>query len=148
MAKRDVVAVRFIELMPVGQAVGFEFVGTDALKAVLSSRFGTPEPCDGIGNGPAEYVRFPGFAGKIGFIHAMSHAFCDGCNRMRLTADGRFMPCLGRADFTDVKRLLRNGVSDETLTEHIKQTIAAKPAHHGFWEESGPSTRDMNAIGG
>jgi cyclic pyranopterin phosphate synthase len=148
-AREKVVAVRFIELMPVGHASRFGHIDTETVKAMMEARFGTMERCvDRIGNGPAVYVRPHGFKGKIGFIHAMSEAFCGACNRVRLTADGRFMPCLGQPDYTDLKQLLRSGATDAELTKRIRQTIAAKPAHHGFLNEANPASRDMNAIGG
>jgi cyclic pyranopterin phosphate synthase len=149
MANRQVAAVRFIELMPVGRAGKFERIDAQEIRVALESCFGTMEACAGrIGNGPAEYFRPPGFSGRIGFIHAMSDAFCDSCNRVRLTADGRFMPCLGRADHVDMKRLLRGGASDGELLDVLRQGIFAKPERHGFLDDADLSRRDMNAIGG
>ncbi|MDR1953332.1 MAG: GTP 3',8-cyclase MoaA [Clostridiales Family XIII bacterium] len=149
MAKRDVVAVRFIELMPVGRAKRFAHLDTASVKAALEARFGAMEPCDDrLGNGPAAYFRLPGFSGRIGFIHAMSEVFCEGCNRVRLTADGRLMPCLGRPDFTDMKGLLRGGASGRALLAALERGIAEKPARHGFLDEARCAGRDMNEIGG
>jgi cyclic pyranopterin phosphate synthase len=152
MAKREVAAVRFIELMPVGLARRFEHMDTGEVKRAIESRFGALLPCaDRIGNGPAEYFRLSGFSGLIGFIHAMSGAFCDCCNRVRITADGRFMPCLGRPDYVDMKGMMRGGAADDELLESMKSAIGAKPARHGFADapEEGPAqSRGMNAIGG
>jgi cyclic pyranopterin phosphate synthase len=149
MAKSGVTAVRFIELMPVGRAKGFERIASDEVKAALESCFGAATPAGGdIGNGPAEYVRLPGFAGLIGFIHAISEAFCASCNRVRLTADGCFMPCLGCPDQMDVKGPLRGAATDRELSALLKRAISAKPARHGFTEEEHAPGREMNAIGG
>jgi cyclic pyranopterin phosphate synthase len=149
MAKREVAAVRFIELMPVGCAKRFPHIDTQEVKNMLEARFGALPVCaDMRGNGPAEYVRPSGFRGGIGFVHAMSQTFCGDCNRVRLTADGRFMPCLGQPVYADVKQLLRGGGTDDALLGLIGRTILAKPLRHGFRKETDASERDMNAIGG
>jgi cyclic pyranopterin phosphate synthase len=152
MAEREVAAVRFIELMPVGLARRFEYMDTSEVKRAIETRFGSLSPCaKSIGNGPAEYFRPPGFSGLVGFIHAMSGAFCDSCNRVRITADGRFMPCLGRPDYVDMKGMMREGMSDGELFEIMKRAIRAKPARHGFADPPAADAaqgRGMNAIGG
>jgi cyclic pyranopterin phosphate synthase len=149
MAKSEVAAVRFIELMPVGCAKGFARIASDEVKAALESCFGEAAPESGaIGNGPAEYFRLPGFAGPVGFIHAMSEAFCASCNRVRLTADGCFMPCLGCPDQVEVKGPLRDGATDRELTALLERAISAKPARHGFADDNDAPGREMNAIGG
>lgn len=57
----------------------------------------------GVGNGPAEYIRFHNFDGRIGFISALSHKFCYKCNRIRLTSEGFLKPCLQYGNGTDVQ---------------------------------------------
>ncbi|MDR0357693.1 MAG: GTP 3',8-cyclase MoaA [Clostridiales Family XIII bacterium] len=149
MARRDVLAVRFIELMPVGRAERFSYPSSDSVKSAIETCFGSAEPCEErLGNGPAVYYRLENFEGKIGFIRAMSDSFCADCNRVRLTADGRFMPCLGRSDFADAKRVLRDGASDLELTKSLERTIFAKPTRHGFAEGRQKPGRDMHMIGG
>ena len=88
-----------------------------------------------MGNGPAEYVSFPGFQGRIGFISAVSHKFCDSCNRIRLTAEGYLKLCLQYESGTDLRELLRSGVTDEELKEAMRQAIWKKPACHNFSDE-------------
>jgi cyclic pyranopterin phosphate synthase len=101
------------------------------------------------GNGPAEYYDFPGFKGSVGFISALSKAFCDSCNRVRLTADGVLKPCLCYSEGLNLKSLLRGGVSDEELRKAIEEAILSKPLQHSFCEGSGASeVRKMVQIGG
>ena len=77
-----------------------------------------------LGNGPAEYVSFSGFQGRIGFISAVSHKFCDSCNRIRLTAEGYLKLCLQYESGIDLRKLLRSGATDEELKEAMRQAIA------------------------
>ena len=113
--------------------------------------FGPENPCSGhFGNGPAQYVSFAGFDGKIGFISAISHKFCSGCNRIRLTAEGFLKPCLQYADGEDVRALVRGGASDRELLQAVEKAIYRKPACHHF--DAGDSSefehKDMFRIGG
>jgi cyclic pyranopterin phosphate synthase len=153
MAKDQVAAVRFIELMPVGQASAYEGMSSREIIRLLSDRFGLMHAIghnpDAVqGNGPAEYWSLPGFAGKIGFIHAMSAAFCADCNRIRLTVDGRLMPCLGGTEGVNLKMSMRRGADDQTLLTAMKAVIEGKPACHTFLDETGGQPRIMNRIGG
>jgi len=92
----------------------------------------------------------PGAPGSIGFITAMSHNFCEQCNRLRLTADGRLRPCLEKSLEFDVKDLLRSGGSDEEIRQVFLQAVAFKPEHHdlGLKGEDQKGTRNMFQIGG
>ncbi|HLU26519.1 MAG TPA: GTP 3',8-cyclase MoaA [Longimicrobiales bacterium] len=122
--------VRFIELMPTGENLGIsasEFVPAMEMLARLR-RIGELEPVPGPpGNGPATYFRFPGAAGTVGVITPMSHNYCDRCNRMRLTANGRLRPCLFGAIETNLRDPLRRG---EPLRPLIEQTLRIKPERH------------------
>jgi cyclic pyranopterin phosphate synthase len=122
--------VRFIEVMPVGENLGVaahEFVSAFEMLAALRG-IGSLEPVAGPpGNGPATYFRFPGAAGTVGVITPMSHNYCDRCNRMRLTADGRLRPCLFGALETPLRDALRAG---EPLEPLITETLAIKPERH------------------
>jgi cyclic pyranopterin phosphate synthase len=122
--------VRFIEVMPVGENLDVsarEFVAAaDMLDALR--RIGDLEPVPGPpGNGPATYFRYPGAAGTVGVITPMSHNYCDRCNRMRLTADGRLRPCLFGALETPLREALRAGEPLEPLIAH---TLTVKPERH------------------
>ena len=83
----------------------------------------------------AEYVSFSGFQGRIGFISAVSHKFCDSCNRIRLTAEGYLKLCLQYESGIDLRKLLRSGATDEELKEAMRQAIWKKPACHNFSDE-------------
>ena len=150
LAKDNPLDVRFIEMMPIGLGQDYKFVDNADVFEALVLAFGEPEKsvkCHG--SGPAEYWDFPGFKGSVGFISAMSHAFCGSCNRVRLTADGLLKPCLCYEDGLNVKELLRAEVSNEELQAAIAQTITSKPKCHNFCEDSGTSEkRKMVQIGG
>lgn len=99
--------------------------------------------------GPAEYVRFPGFRGRVGFISPLSHNFCASCNRIRLTADGMLKLCLYHPAGLDVKTLLRSGCPDEELEAAILECVQRKPERHFFTDPAGvQEKRSMYAIGG
>ena len=95
LAKGRSLAVRFIELMPIG--LGKDLCGRseDELRALLERAYGPLVPFEGrLGSGPSRYVSPPGFQGQIGFISSLSHQFCHRCNRVRLTANGFLKTCL------------------------------------------------------
>lgn len=151
IAKDDPVDVRFIEMMPIG--LGKEFVGRtqeDILRA-LREAFGQETALTGeCGNGPGTYVDFAGFTGRIGFISAMTHKFCDRCNRVRLTPEGYLKPCLQYAAGVDLRSAMRSGASDEELDQIIGKMIYEKPCSHHFENNGEPGTdfRQMSRIGG
>jgi len=100
----------------------------------------------GLGHGPARYYKLSQAGAIVGFIGAMTDAdFCAGCNKVRLTADGRIRPCLGRHNEIDLIGTLRN--SQGSIEEVLERAIAAKPKDHEFRECYQPG-RPMTAIGG
>jgi len=100
-----------------------------------------------IGNGPARYYRLRRTGALVGVIGALTEAcFCERCNKMRVTADGKLRPCLGDALEFDLMPALRGG-SDEEVTNVFLSALAKKPAAHGFRDVYQPS-RPMTAIGG
>lgn len=152
LAKDRKTDVRFIEMMPIGTGKSFAGRSGPDILMLLEQNFGKAEKYEGtVGNGPAEYVRFPGFAGRIGFISAVSHRFCEKCNRIRLTSEGRLKPCLQFRTGTELKPLLRGGASDAEILEQMKTTIYNKPAQHCFGSEQAEpflETDGMSGIGG
>jgi cyclic pyranopterin phosphate synthase len=91
---------------------------------------GNLEPSHGSGNGPAKYFRLPGARGTIGFISAVSEHFCEGCNRLRLTADGKLRPCLFSDEEIDLRTPLRQGAGAEDLKSLIRKAVSRKPRGH------------------
>ena len=145
------IAVRFIEYMPIGYGgvqAGFSIQEVKRLleKAGLCLKPSTRDK----GNGPAKYYRFNGAQGSFGFITPLSEHFCEACNRIRLTADGKFRPCLLSNEEIDIKSALRTGASDDEIAAIFQRTIAAKPASHNLCRSSGHEgfRRKMSQIGG
>lgn len=149
LAKENRLAVRFIELMPIGLGKSLSPCTEEQVRDALEAAYGRLTPCEGVvGNGPCSYAALPGFAGRIGFISAMSHKFCHRCNRVRLTASGFLKTCLQYETGVDLAPLL--GGTDEALREAIEEAVRKKPAAHQFEEttvDAGEQHR-MNEIGG
>lgn len=138
--------VRFIELMPIGQAGHWSkkhFISNsvilDRVKELIPVIAEDP-------SSPAKYYKLPGAMGKVGLINPISHAFCGNCNRIRLTADGKLKPCLHSEDEIDVRAAIR---SKESLHDIIIESIYRKPTQHSLNSKgSKPIERDMYRIGG
>lgn len=147
LAKRDPVHVRFIEYMPtnIGQLEQTRL--QERVRTVLESVYGLAVDCEKpLGFGPSSYYQFEHFQGKIGFISAISHKFCENCNRLRLTADGMLRLCLQSREAIDLKYLVRHGKRTE-LTMAIQDALLRKPKEHHF-EERKIETASMSQIGG
>src|SRR5690606_5845934 len=82
--------------------------------------------------GPARYARVVETGGRIGFITPLTHNFCEGCNRVRLTCTGTLFMCLGQEDAADLRAPLRASESDVFLHSAIESAIARKPKGHDF----------------
>ena len=82
--------------------------------------------------GPARYFDIAETGRRIGFITPMTHNFCEGCNRVRLTCTGTLYMCLGQDDDADLRRVLRAGASDAELEGAILEAISRKPKGHDF----------------
>jgi len=152
LAKDKEIAVRFIELMPLGSAAALQPIPGKEVEAVLEKKFGPLAPFSGVcGNGPAVYYCLTGFTGKIGFINAITHGFCESCNRIRLTSEGFLKLCLSNDLGVDLRILLRSGASDSELSLAITEAIAKKPKFHtlsGVYVHPETYTGNMSAIGG
>jgi len=148
--KRDIV-LRFIELMPVTTTEMISkknFLSAEEAKTHIAREI--PLTLDRevrLGHGPAVYYRTADRQ-PIGFIGAMTDQhFCDGCNKIRLTADGKVRPCLGDHLEFDLRAVLRSGGSDEDIINLFRRTLGLKPAEHSFRKQYKPG-RSMTAIGG
>lgn len=151
LARDRDLAVRFIELMPIGLGATLPRRTQAEVLERLEEAFGPALPCAQTGGvGPGHYVTFPGFRGRVGFISAMTHQFCGSCNRVRLTATGFLKTCLQYEDGVDLKALLDAGADDAALRRAIEEAILAKPARHHFAAPRAPGDerRNMNQIGG
>jgi cyclic pyranopterin phosphate synthase len=144
--------VRFIEQMPFGNNHLFQKKGmvTEAeLLALLERSFGPLTPVNaGKLDGEARLFRLPGARGELGFISPVSQPFCAGCNRLRLTADGKLRLCLLRDNEVNLMELLRGGASDEAICDRIRQAVHDKPWGHGLAAQLIPAGRGMSEIGG
>jgi len=142
--------IRFIELMlPVGVSMAAAQVVPAGEMRERLGVLGELEPClPGAGNGPARYFRFPGAVGTLGFITPVSEHFCFGCNRLRLTSDGRLRPCLLAEDEVDLKPSLRRGVSSAELKRLIETAVSRKPLRHHLDEGRMPKDRPFSQVGG
>ncbi len=150
LAMHDPVCVRFIELMPLGQAKNMQTIPPDEVLRRLSTEFGEPIPDSSLhGYGPARYLKYPGFTGSVGMISAVSHEFCDSCNRIRLTADGQLKLCLNHTRGLDLRSMLRSSAADDEILEAVRTAIENKPRRHGFLDTiDDREKRRMNTIGG
>lgn len=151
--------VRFIEFMPVGDKNSWQkekFISSEEIK-LLIAELGSLTPYQrSYGEGPARMYNFEGKDGRtgsIGFISPISHHFCDKCNRLRLTSEGRLRACLLSDRETDLKTLLRHGATDQQLVDAIRQTITNKPQGHTLQQDLLGADRQtcsgrMSRIGG
>jgi len=144
--------VRFIELMPFGRLSGFALeavVPSAETKARIEAALGPLQLEPGEDSqGPACYYRLPGARGRIGLISSVTAPFCQRCNRLRVTADGRLRPCLLHDSEIDLLTPLRNGCDFEALRQLIAEGVRRKPAGHGLAEAIHPGARAMSQIGG
>jgi len=144
--------LRFIEMMPVSttEVLSDEnFLPVAEAKRAIERHFGNliPETTFRT-NGPATYYQIAGRSQRIGFIGAMTNLhFCDTCNKLRLTCDGKLRPCLGSYLEFDIMKPLRAGASDNELRQFFLDVVDRKPEQHDFRNNYQPD-RKMIAIGG
>ena len=145
------VAIRFIELMPVSLTEMLSEKNFLPVAEVfgLLKREDEPEPLsESLGFGPARYFRLKKRGVTVGLIGALSDLhFCERCNKMRLTCDGKLRPCLGNHLETDLKPALRPVLDESMLQQLFLGTLSQKPSEHLFRNNYQPQ-RVMTAIGG
>ena len=153
-AQEENLAIRFIEMMPVGY--GKKYVGrsNEELRETLEAVCGNAEcmtnreELSRMGSGPAVYYQFSDLKVPVGFISAIHGKFCDTCNRVRLTAEGYLKLCLCYDEGENLRRVLREG-EKENLRTIMEQTIFRKPAAHCFEHPAEMTeTHEMVKIGG
>lgn len=150
LAKKRKIHVRFIEVMPIGMGKHMESYSEKQIIEILERQIGTLTPyTKKLGNGPSHYYKIDGFLGKIGFISAISHKFCDECNRVRVTSEGYLKTCLQYDVGAALIPYLEEGKETE-LEMTIQKAINIKPKSHRFHEEKEGKEehRGMSQIGG
>lgn len=144
--------IRFIELMPFAGPTEIQlehYVPNDEVKGWIEAALGPMfEVNEGKLDGEARVYRLPGSEGTVGFINPVSNPYCDDCNRMRLTADGRMRLCLLKDDEINFKTTLRNGGTHADLVALFEKAIRAKPVGHSLKNGQFPELRTMSQIGG
>ncbi len=150
-AQEQNVALRFIELMPLSltemlNETNFLPLG-EVMEMIRQREELIPFPTK-LGFGPAHYYTLKKSGVKLGFIGALTELhFCDNCNKMRLTADGKIRPCLGNHLEFDLKPFLRPEILSDRLQEVFRSSLQEKPLEHQFRNQYQPQ-RIMTAIGG
>ena len=144
--------VRFIEFMPIGTSSVWnreKYISSQAIMERLAV-LGELIPVEaGRMDGPARVFRLSGAVGSVGFISPISHHFCDRCNRLRLTSEGRLRSCLLSDRETDLKARLRLGASDQEIRDLLIAAILDKPKGHGMTQETAINCHgQMSRIGG
>ena len=145
--------ISFIEEMPLGTVNDHmradTYYSSDEILEDLRRHYELIATTENSG-GPARYYRMPDSASRIGFISPHSHNFCDSCNRVRLTATGRLLLCLGQEHSMDLRRVVRaNPGDDNALREAIVQSMQLKPKGHDFdLNTQEVILRHMNVTGG
>jgi GTP 3',8-cyclase len=144
--------VRFIELMPLGSVADFQqsqVVSSAETRARIEAALGPLTLVPGHnGHDSARPYRLASALGQIGFISSVTEPFCQGCNRLRLTADGRLRLCLLRDDEVDLLAPLRAGADFETLRRIMAEAAYRKPWGHRLEEHDIAKSREMSQLGG
>lgn len=145
LTKKYPVDVRFIELMPMYDNQDFDETSYIPCSVVLDKLPDAVLQKNKKDHGVAKLYRLPGAKGDIGLISPVSAHFCNQCNRIRLTADGKLKPCLHSSDEYSIK-----GLDFEGMKAQMEKAILAKPAFHAELSATSKSNagRTMNQIGG
>lgn len=144
------VAVRFIELMRTGDNADYfarQHVGGQLLRSWLESGGWTPGT-RGQDDGPAVEYSHPDYAGRIGLIAPYGAGFCDGCNRLRVTARGKLRLCLFGDGGIDLRDLLVDDADREPLVDRIAGALGGKQAGHRLADQVTGDTRHLAQLGG
>jgi cyclic pyranopterin phosphate synthase len=146
--------VRFIETMPLGvgepaRVARTAYVSNVETRARIEGALGGLDAVPATDPGDeARNFRVPGAPGVIGFVSPVSEPYCGTCNRMRLTADGRFHLCLLNDDELDVRGTIRRGGSVDDVAQVLLRAVTAKPIGHRLHLGDGPREREMYQLGG
>jgi cyclic pyranopterin phosphate synthase len=126
--------ISFIEEMPLGE-VGYDrsvtFLASADIKNKIEEKYSLVASNYKTG-GPAVYSSIAGYKSKIGFISPHTNNFCSDCNRVRITAVGRLLLCLGNENSQNLRSIIRDGCSDEELKNKLISALQLKPEKHNF----------------
>lgn len=146
--------ISFIEEMPLGEiqthARDVEFISSKDLREIIGAEHKLMPLTESTG-GPSRYWQVQGHASKLGFISPHSENFCASCNRVRVSASGRLLLCLGNEHSIDLRKALRDNPDDDApVKQAIIDSMDIKPERHYFdLEENEPQiVRFMNSTGG
>ena len=143
--------VRYIEMMPFGEITDFQqsnVVSFREIQTLVEQAYGPLEETMYDFVDPSRPFRIPGAKGTLGFISSVTEPFCQGCGRVRLTADGKLRLCLLRDDEVDLLTELRQGASFEEMRTLMRDGAYHKPWGHGLDDGIVAESRSMNQIGG
>jgi cyclic pyranopterin phosphate synthase len=152
-ARERGISIRFIEFMPL-DGRGIWYPGKVVRGSEILEEVSRKYPVTPLGRGEGETSslwEFKDGRGALGLITPLSDPFCDGCDRVRLTADGKLLSCVFDTEYNDLRNLVRDGVSDGELADSILEAVWRKPEGIGYmtWIKDGwEKPRNMNAIGG
>lgn len=144
LTKDEKIDLRFIELMPIGQAASWakeKFISNDTILKKVKDL--VPVEREDLSS-PATYYKLPGAKGRVGIINPITCKFCDNCNRVRLTSEGLLKLCLHSNKEIDLKKALRSGEDIKSLI--LKSVLKKEESHH--LEEGEYIDKNMNQIGG
>jgi cyclic pyranopterin phosphate synthase len=152
LTRERAVHVRFIEVMPVEENVGLQrdaWVSSDEVLErlrALGELHPVPNP---HGNGPARTFAYDGAPGSVGVISPLAHDYCETCNRVRLSADGRLKLCLFGDHLIDLRTPLRSGGGEDAIVALLRGAMHVKPErHHLALGETASVMRAFSEIGG
>ncbi len=149
LARELPVEVRFIERMPVGCVPSDGYVSADGVRRRLLSLPGV-RVAEMSGPSAAVAYEIPGYRGRLGTISPFSRGFCDDCNRLRVTADGRLLGCLFGHNGLDLRKSLREGGSPGAVAALIRKAVSEKPERHALCAPGRPASlsEPMSRVGG
>ncbi len=145
--------IAFIEEMPLGEIADHSrqdtMVSNEDVRAIIAERYQLT-PVEMTTAGPSRYYALAGHPTRVGFISPISHNFCESCNRVRVTVEGRLLLCLGNEYSRDLKEVMRSQAGDDAaLKKAIIEAMNIKPLRHHFYEEDHAQiVRFMNMTGG
>ena len=152
-ARNEEIDISFIEEMPLGNVSEHSrqetFCSSDEVRSIIEARYPLLSSAENTG-GPSRYYRMADSGSRIGFISPHSHNFCDSCNRVRVTCEGRLLLCLGNEHSTDLRAVIRQYPGEiEPLKQKIRDSMSLKPHRHHFTTDGDVQiVRFMNMTGG